>query len=79
MTDQEQIKAFLASRGVTRIAEGVATTTPREIYRAARAGEKARTIEEIETDKLIRQRRVTYDHLGRAVITNGLGEIIGRE
>jgi hypothetical protein len=68
MTEAEQIAAFIARRGVTRVPEGTATLTERQLYRAVRG--------EPTTDDLIRQRQVVIDHAGREHVRNGLGEWI---
>lgn len=66
MTDQEQIAAFIASRGVTRVAAGEATYDRRTMYKAVRGD-----------NDLIRERHVVVDHCGRERVRNGLGEWIG--
>lgn len=71
MTDSEQIAAFLATKGATKVAEGEGTKNHwrgRDWARAARG--------EPTTDDLIRQRRVVVDHVGRERVQNGLGEWI---
>lgn len=65
MTEQDQIAAFVARRGVTRVAEGVRITTGRGLYAAVR-GDNA----------LIEERHVVYDHLGQIHVRNSLGEWI---
>jgi hypothetical protein len=66
MTDQEQIAAFLAKKGATRIPAGERTMDYRQM-RAAVRGEQA----------LIDERHVVVDHCGREHVRNGLGEWIG--
>lgn len=69
MTDAEQIAAFIAARGVTRVAAGEATMDHRAMYRAVRG----------HTDNdLINQRRVVRSN-GRDYVYNGLGEAVGIE
>ena len=71
MTDAEKIQAFIASRGVTRVAEGERAYDGRSMYWAVR-GEKA-------VDLTSRRVVWGHDHLGRAIIVNGLGELIAVE
>ena len=70
MTEQEQIAAFIARKGVTKVAEGEAALGhwSRQDWRSAARGERT-------TDDLIRERHVVVIN-GREYVSNGLGERI---
>lgn len=70
MTEAEQIAQFMATRGVTRVAEADRSLpdTSRDWVRRVRG--------EPTTDDLIRQRHVTIGGNGREYVKNGLGERI---
>ncbi len=69
MTDQEQIAAFIARKGVTRIAAGESSGISNRAWRAAARGE-------LTDNDLIAKRVVRYDARGVAHVQNGLGEWI---
>jgi hypothetical protein len=69
MSDAEQIAAFIASKGVTRVGEGETNGMRNRDWRKAVRGGPT------EGD-LINQRRVVIDHTGREFVQNGLGEWI---
>ena len=78
MTEREQIEAFIAERGVTRVPAGanaLGDMTARDWARAARSTTRI-SAESRETDRLIRERHTVIDHLGRVRVRNGLGEWI---
>ena len=77
-TDAAQIAAFLASRGVTRVAEGAASLpTDRRFWRdAVRA---PRGAEEVLPDPTKIIRVAAIDSFGREYLVNGLGEWIATE
>lgn len=70
--------AALAARAtvpVTRVETGARAYDEKAIYKAMRNDTVAKS-----EDALIRERHVkAYDHMGRAVITNGIGELIAVE
>jgi len=67
--DADMIAAFMAKRGVTKIAAGEAAMTERDMHKAVRS--------EHRVNALINQRHVAaVDHLGREFVVNGLGERI---
>jgi hypothetical protein len=73
MTDSEQIAAFIASRGVTRVPSGESTlnlSNPdwRRVVREPRVTENAR----------INERHLRIIN-GREHVTNGIGEIVYSE
>lgn len=70
MTTDEQIAAFLAKRGATRIAEGTATMSTREWQYAVR-GEQSPVRAPREDDERV---TVVTDHLGREHMRNAHGE-----
>ena len=72
MTEAEQIAAFIARKGVSKVAEGEAALGhwSRRDWRKAARGEPT-------CDELIRERRLAaVDHAGREFWVNGLGERI---
>ena len=76
MNEKDQIAAFIASRGITRIAAGEASmghVTSREWQLAAR---DTMTIQSRTEQARIDERHVTIDGTGREYVTNGLGERI---
>lgn len=78
MTESEQIAAFLATRGVTRVAAGVATLghlSRRDWRKAVRDPAGVASL----TQAAIDARYVTVDDRGREWTRNGLGEVISVE
>jgi hypothetical protein len=65
MSDAEQIAAFLATRGATKVAEGECAMDHRAMYRAVR-GERSDPTQERHLRAI--------DHMGRELWVNGLGE-----
>ena len=76
MTDAEQIAAFIAAKGVTRVPEGEGTlnhVSARDWHKAIRSDAR---LNGSETARLIAERHYVTDHLGRVRVCNGLGEWI---
>ena len=78
MTDAERIAEFIARKGVTKIPEGTRAYDDKAMWLAYKAGEVALSIEESDTDRLIRQRNLRIVN-GKEHVTNGLGEVIYSE
>ena len=81
MTEAEQIAAFIARKGVTRVATGASALgdmTARDWAKAARSTTRINAATRIddEQQRLIDERYVVVDHLGRERVRNGLGEWI---
>lgn len=79
MTDEEKIRAYLATKGARKVPEGTGHMTKRDWYEAERAGERYRSkaaaeSPEQEQDRLWKERHYVTDHLGREHVRNGLGE-----
>ena len=76
-TTDADIAAFIAARGVTRVAEGERSLpNDRRFWRAAVRGELPKTI---DVDPTQVRRVVAIDAYDREVIVNGLGEWIATE
>ena len=79
-TTEDAIAAFLARGGKIRKVEGDATSglSERDWADTVRGKVTDRNwhVAKVDENALIEQRHVTYDHLGREVVTNGLGERI---
>jgi hypothetical protein len=76
LTDQEQIAAFIARKGVTLVQAGVGACnhmTAHDWRKAARSTTRVSPAADTE-QRLIDQRHVVVDHLGREHVRNGLGE-----
>lgn len=69
MTEQEQIAAFLATRGVRKLPASASSGLTSRDWSFKIRGEKT-------DDELIAERHVTIGHGGREFVTNGLGERI---
>lgn len=72
-TDADLIAAFLAKRSVTVVPTGARTMTNADMKRAI--GYEPDTVRRVEQGARI----ASYDHLGRAVYVNELGEIVARD
>lgn len=73
-SDADQIAAFLAARGATKIAEGTRAYDDKELYKAVRSDQRARTIEDKTEDQLIAERHYVTGSNGVEHCQNGLGE-----
>jgi hypothetical protein len=71
MNETDQIAAFIARKGITRVAEGTSNgMSRRDWYDTVRAPKAAKPMaHDIRIVKAI-------DHLGRSVIVNGDGELV---
>lgn len=80
MTDQELIAAFIASRGVTRVAAGETALnySPRDWHAVNRGNAPTSAGHTLTENELIAQRHVRTVN-GREHVTNGLGEVIYSE
>ncbi len=73
MTEAEQIAAFLAAKGATKIPTGanvLGDMTSRDWAKAVRSTVKLNARDPIS------ERHVVVDHIGREHVRNGLGEWI---
>jgi hypothetical protein len=77
-SDADMIAEFLAKKGATKIPEGQRAYDDKELWLAYRDGRKAPTIEEGDTDRLIRQRHILIVN-GKEHVTNGVGEVVYSE
>ena len=76
MTENEKIKAFLATRGATRVEEGARSlSNNRGDWRARVRGELT-SAEKHENALIAQHRMIATDHCGREFWVNGLGEPI---
>ena len=76
MTESEQIAAFIAARGVTRVETGankLGDMTARDWSKAARSTRRINADMRSE-NAAIAERHIIIDHLGREHVRNGLGE-----
>jgi hypothetical protein len=79
MTEEEQIKAFIAKRGVTKVPAGTGALnhfTAKDWNKVIRTPGGLKAVEAEEEQRLIDERHVTIGHDGRMYVKNGLGERI---
>lgn len=72
-TDADLIAAFLAKRSVTVVPAGERTMTNAQLKSAI--GYEPDTVRRVDEGARI----ASYDHLGRAVYVNAIGEIVARD